>query len=429
MNKGFSNILIGVIVTLVFVVIGGGSLFFTNVQDEISKTILESTPESSTHSIQQEQRSGAISDLTGTAERNPISESKEFRLEIPTKKERENLPSCEALEFTTYPVDMSKVPDIAPLGNLGPPGHTFPTDHTYISVGEDIGGHFGSGKAYDLFSPADVYLTSISWGDGDTQDPRDYVIYFALCEDVIGYYNHVKTVSPEIQVILDNYRCEDFGQQTQNSCTKVLDLDSFEGGKIMGTVGLKQGNFDFGLIDLRVDLDFIKPERHAERTLHIQCAYDYYPEDMKKTFYDLIPRADGTCGRTMQDVSGTLMGAWFHEDAEAKYVVDWQVYLAFVEDNYYPDVQVVSVAGIFTDPGKYESYPEDSGNINRKFTDVTADGNVYCYESGNVEKHRNSIPSGKIVVQMVDEETLQIQHQEGICNENEKFSDYEIYKR
>jgi len=279
-----------------------------------------------------------------------------------------------------------------------------------------------------IFSPADVYLTSISWSK-NTQDPRDYTFYFALCKDVIGYYNHVKTVSPKMQALIDKYDCEDFSKQDANSCTKVLDLDLFEDAELMGTVGLKQGNWDFGLIDLRVNLPFVNPERHAERTLHIQCAYDYYPAAMKKTFYDLIPREDGTCGRTMQDVAGTLMGNWFHEDAEEKIVIDWQMYLAFVEDNYFPDTKVVSVGGIFTDPAKYEFYPKDSGKVNREFSHVTSDGNIYCYQSEKVEKFQSSRPSGKVVVQMTDKETLKIEHQSGSCSGSEVLSNPEIYRR
>ena len=77
--------------------------------------------------------------------------------ELPTEQEKEQLPDCNNKFFSTYPVDMSQVQGITPLGNLGPPGHTFPTDHTYLGVGE-----YGSGKAFDLFAPADVYITQVS---------------------------------------------------------------------------------------------------------------------------------------------------------------------------------------------------------------------------------------------------------------------------
>ena len=124
--------------------------------------------------------------------------------EIPTEEERQQLPDCENVFFSTPPVDLSEVTEITPLGNLGPPGHTVPTDHTYIGVGER-----GSGKVFELFAPADVYITSVSWSKGITQDPIDYTIYFALCKDVIGYYNHVKSTSIELNKLTDKVECED----------------------------------------------------------------------------------------------------------------------------------------------------------------------------------------------------------------------------
>jgi hypothetical protein len=346
-------------------------------------------------------------------------EPQEFRIEIPTKQERERLPECG--KFTTFPVDMNEVRGITSLGNLGPPGHTFPTDHPHLHMGEH-----GSEKAFEIYAPAEVYLTAVAWGDGMTQDPRDYTVYFALCKDVIGYYNHVKTVSPEIQNILNKVECEDFSSGTQG-CTKIFDLDKIEEGALMGTVGLKQGNWDFGLIDLSVNLDFINPERYPERSLHIQCPFDYYPDDMKQVFYDLIGRDDGRCSTTMQDVPGTLKGNWFHSSASESKEVDWDMFLAFVEDYEFSKIQVVSVAGIFTNPGKFEFSPRPKGNINRDFTEITP-GEVYCYESEVVRDFQPGA-SGKILVEMIDDSTLRIQHRDGRCNGNEVLEEGEIYIR
>mgnify|MGYP003975505705 CR=1 FL=1 len=346
--------------------------------------------------------------------------SSEFRLEIPTQTERETLPECDGLSFTTFPVNISEVREITPLGNLGPPGHTFPTDHPHLHVGEH-----DSGKLFDIYAPADVYLTMTSWSSGMSQDPLDYTIYFALCKDVIGYYNHVKTVSNELQDILDNVECERFSQGS--GCTKVLNLNKFEEGRVMGTVGQKQGNFDFGLIDLRVNLSFVNPERYPERSKHIQCPFDYYPTEMKNTFYNLINRYDKRCSGTMQDVPGTLKGNWFHESAQKEKVVQWDVYLAFVEDYEFSNVQVVSVAGKFTDPSLYHFRPKNDGNINRNFSQVTP-GEIYCYQSEEVGKYQLG-NQGKIVLKMIDQETLEIEHQSGNCVRNEVLSNPEVYRR
>jgi hypothetical protein len=350
----------------------------------------------------------------------------EFRrnAEIPTENEREKLPDCENRFFTTTPVDLSDVNEITPLGNIGPPGHTFPTDHTYLHLGE-----YETNYAYPLYAPADVHITSVQWGKGMTQDPIDYTIYFALCRDVIGYYNHVKSISSEIKKITDKVECEDYTVQAENSCTKVL-LEKVEEGTLLGEVGLKQGNFDFGLIDLRKELEFANKKRYPTRTRYIKCAYDYYKEDMRKQFFDLIKRNDPQkCGITMQDIPGTLKGNWFHESADEEYVIDWNTYLAFVNDNDFSEVQIVSVAGIFTDPGKFKFIPKNSGKINREFSQVSADEDIYCYEAENAGKSFETVPSGKILVQLESNTKLKIEYQGGKCDRSEMFNKPEVYNR
>ncbi|MEK6983040.1 MAG: hypothetical protein AABX33_00570 [Nanoarchaeota archaeon] len=347
-----------------------------------------------------------------------------YNSEIPTEQERETLPGCENKFFTTTPVDLSNVKEITPLGNLGPPGHTFPTDHTHLHLGE-----YETNYAYPLYAPADIYITSVQWRKGMTQDPIDYTIYFALCRDVIGYYNHVKTTSEDLSKITDKIECEDYTIQSEDSCTKIL-LVKVEEGTLLGQVGLKQGNFDFGIIDLRKELNFANPKRHPTRTRFINCPYQYYRGDLQKQFFDLIKRDDGQqCGITMQDIPGTLKGTWFHESAEEEYVVDWKVYLAFVNDNDFPDVQVVSIAGIFTNPSKFKFIPRGSGFVNREFSQVTADGNIYCYQAEDVGKSFEPMPTGKILVQLIDEDTLSIEHQAGKCSESENFKRPGVYNR
>jgi len=344
--------------------------------------------------------------------------------ELPTEQEKEQLPDCENKFFSTYPVDMSQVQGITPLGNLGPPGHTFPTDHTYLGVGE-----YGSGKAFDLFAPADVYITSVSWVKGITDDPIDYTIYFALCKDIIGYYNHVKTTSAELNKLTDEVECEVYTNQHDDSCTKIL-LEKVEEGTLLGEVGLKQGNFDYGLIDLRKELNFVNPARHPTRTRFINCVYDYYKEGMQSTFFDLIKRNDeNQCGTTMQDVPGTLKGTWFHETSPKEYVVDWDVFLAFVNDNEFPDIQVVSIAGFVTDPSKFKFEPKTSGFVDREFSQVKADGNIYCYQAADIGKVNEPIPSGKIIVQLTSNTQLKIEHKSGSCGRSESFSNPSIYDR
>ncbi|KAF6245495.1 hypothetical protein [Nitrosopumilus sp. b2] len=352
-----------------------------------------------------------------------LKEEKIFRIEIPTEEERLELPECDGKFFTTYPVDMNEVKSITPLGNLGPPGHTFPTQHPHIHLGE-----YDTSYSYPLYTPADVFITSVSWQENITQDPIDYVIYFALCKDIIGYYNHVKALSDEVKHIIEKVECESFSIKSEGSCTKVL-LDKIEEGSVLGQVGLEQGNFDFGLIDISKKLDFIKQERYPIRDRYVNCVFDYYEDPMKQQFYDLINRIDGTCGHVMQDVPNTLKGNWFHESAQKEYVVDWNVYLAFVDHYEDPSIQVVSIAGIITEPSLFKFIPKTNGEINREFSQVTSDGNIYCYEGANIIRYFEKVPLGKILVQMIGNETLQIEHQTGNCTRNENFTNPTFYNR
>jgi hypothetical protein len=66
------------------------------------------------------------------------------------------LPLCVDIPFTEFPADMDKVSSIIPLGNLNPPGHTFPTGHMYFFTDTMM---FPDG--FDIFAPGVLYIESI----------------------------------------------------------------------------------------------------------------------------------------------------------------------------------------------------------------------------------------------------------------------------
>ncbi len=336
--------------------------------------------------------------------------------ETPSEYERVQLPECGNVLYSTVPVDLSKVIEITPLGNLGPPGHTFPTEHTFI--------HFSAGgtttETHPLYMPADVRILLISLSYGATQDPVDYTIYFASCKDVIGYYNHVKEIFPELQKMVDNGRCEFTGETKTTRCNVQI-FESIKAGTLVGRVGRLQGNFDFGTFDLSKNLTFANPSRYGIRSLHIQCPFGYYDSNNREKFFNLITRNDAEqCGSVAQDVAGTLKGNWFFGNSRADMGTDWNKYLAFVNDNKDPSTQVVSIGGTFTDAGKLEFKPQSSGMVNREFSQVKPDDNIYCYE-GSI--------SGRIVVQMTSDTQLKIEKQNGSCAGSFAFSNPTIYER
>ena len=350
------------------------------------------------------------------------------RSELPSAAEREQLPSCDGAAFSVAPVDPALLSEITPLGNVHPPDHTTPTEHTYL--------HFADAQerttaVYPLYAPGDVTLLLVRSSTG-FEDPEDHSISFALCEDVYGYFNHVKFLSDEVVALLAGTECAAYSGDTSGSCERPL-FASVPAGTPLGQVGRLQGNFDFGALDMRVTHTFANADRYRyARTPHIVCPYDYYEGALQEELYELLPRTEEPyCGVVVLDEPGTLQGVWYQPGSDA--VVGWDQHLAFVTDNYDPAIAVIAVGGTFSEPGRVEFTPATSGAINRSFADVTADGSLYCYErdgSGRHERVQNpDLLSGKILVQLVGATELRIERQSGRCGTSEAFSAPTTYFR
>jgi len=335
--------------------------------------------------------------------------------ETPSDAEREKLPECGQLKFTEFPVDMNQVYEINPLGNLAPPGHTIPTEHSYLHL--NAGG--STQELHELHSPASVFITSISGGPGLTRDPFDYTIYFSLCKNVVGYYNHVKQLSPRMLEAKKTGNCNKNQGSEYEYCE--IPLEKFSAGETMGKVGGLQGNFDFGLMDFSKPHVFANPARYGARTPYINCPYEHYEKEKKEKFFSLIKRDDeGQCGFVAQDVAGTLQGNWFYGDARTDSPTGWDASLSFAIDDADPSTQVVSAGGKFTEAGVWEFTPTNAGNINRNFSQATPK-NAYCYQSAQRKE--------KVIVEIVNETSLRIEKQQGECSGTETLQNPIEYNR
>lgn len=128
------------------------------------------------------------------------------------------------------------------------------------------------------------------------------------------------------------------------------------------------------------------------------------------------------CGDFVQDVAGTLQGRWF-KHGEPTFPED--PHIAFVHDNIDPSVPVIS-NGVSLVGAMSGTYPapsaQTSGLIDRRFDQVTADGNIYCY---NVAKMPDATdPSNRrFIVSMPDSTTLQVEYRDdGNCNSTSPWS-------
>lgn len=346
----------------------------------------------------------------------------------PSPAEREQLPSCDGTAFSVAPVDLAELNEITPLGNVAPPSHTMPTEHTYLHFRDALA---GTTEVYPLLAPGDVTLLLVRSSEG-ARDPEDHSITFALCQDVYGYFNHVKFLSDELTALLAEQECFTYTNDDSGSCEKPL-FALVPAGTLLGQVGRLQGNFDFGALDVRVTHPFANDDRYEyARTPHIVCPYDYYEGELQEQLYALLARTEEPrCGVVAVDVSGTLQGAWYGPGSDA--VVGWNEHLALIRDNYDPALGLISVGGRFSEPGRVEFTPTSSGTINRAFDEVTADGTLYCYErdgSGRHEQVQNpDLLSGKMLIELVSATELQIERQSGGCGADERFDSPTSYFR
>lgn len=359
---------------------------------------------------------------------------------IPKGKEEFNIPECTNQKYTFAPIELADIREISPLGSLNPPGHTIPTEHTYLHIAQEYGGQ----KIVPLKSPGDIYITAISSDRDDIAPARsEYAIGFSLCRDVHGYFNHVKEISNELRKILGSVECEQWTVNPGNICSKRIFYEA-KAGTVLGGVGHKQGNFDFGTYDYRIKHEFINPYRYGfydgskvgPATLHKVCPYDYYEPSLKDKIYaKLQNNGRPKCGKTMQDLIGTLQGNWFYGEARYDVPSSWEQQLSFAYEHADPSLATISIGGQFTDTSKWRIKEKTSGQLNRKFSDVKQDGNIYCYEGTDPyiaidpAKANKAKQEGKIILQLIDDDTLKVEHQKGSCSGSLSFMNPSIYKR
>lgn len=328
-----------------------------------------------------------------------------------TNKVFTNLPDCEGKQFTTPIVDINKLDSITPLGNLNPPEHTTPTNHMYFNL---------NSTGTEIVSPGDITLTSISSSEDSVRGTTDYSIDFSLCDDIHGYFIHIKTLTPELKSLLSEDSCNSYGENNKYKNCWGSVSKKLKAGEKIGTVGTAQhANFDFGA--------FTNINNKQESLV---CPLDIYTDGLRQELYSIVDRTkEPICGEVYQDIEGTLQGDWRYTKAKRNDPEDWNNDLTFGHDNNDPDIATISIGGVFTRYGTYSFFENNSGNINRKFSEVKQDNNIYCFEAADNVKSESPRTDGKILVQLVSETKIEIEHQNGSCGDSEEFASSTIYER
>lgn len=368
---------------------------------------------------------------------------KNFENQIENQIENSKIKECpeDLSGILTYPFMMpDDIAAITPLGNLNPPGHTSPVDHNYLEA--------STNNPINLYAPADSIITQVIQiahraNSNEEFQVDGYLLKFLICDGLELDLTEYQTISEKIQNELKetkDYDCKDGifkdgheGEQRQCFFNTSIKVTS---GELLGTVQRVNGKFPFEFwaanynVKPREDVNwnFYNDNRYA----HIICLFDLYTGDLKDQYYSKFGfynikegfkarTIEPLCGQVNQNVVGTIQGMWYmgNENEEG---LEWQGKgLAFVHDNLNPKTGAISIGGTIREPEIIYFEPTHTGNTNREPSEITADGKIYCY----TEREEGY----KILVELIDNTHMKVEHMNGSCDTNNVFKNPYTYQR
>ncbi len=324
--------------------------------------------------------------------------------------------------MTVSPIDFNALIAIRPLGTLNPPDHTQPTRHTYWYAG-DPGNPPPPDQLAAVYSPGEIRLVEITEATYSNRPyETDYTLRFFVCDNVSGYFNHVSVLSDQFAAMVGDFnqgQCDTYStsSETITRCTLQTSLD-LSAGMLLGEVSY-YGTLDFGMDDSRIS-HYVANPNHFGFIEHAVCPMDYYQDSMKLALLDMTGEYDGSqqrtveprCGKVDFDISGTASGAWVLSPVPANTFIE-SVSIALAEDNIDPSMAAFSIGNVGSniDAQVLRFLAEEEGTINRRFDEVTADGELYCYDLGG----------SSVVIQLVDANNLQFEAQSISCGSQSSF--------
>ncbi len=308
----------------------------------------------------------------------------------------QNIPACTTdTPFTAYPVNMTRLKSIAPLGNLNPPGHTFPTDHMYFYIDSIL---YTDG--FEVYAPGNITITSISKVNynppqGGISD--DYSIYYQVCRELTGRFGHINNLSTLLLSKIDAFGVPGdrvntwmVAGRTFTSYEKSVNLPVTAGEQV-GVAGYG-GGYDFWLKDTRINLNWVNKDWPNE-FLYTACPLVYFTPSLRATMEAYLKDYAGNpvdpanyCGKIDFDIAGTVQGIWVRGDYTPGSTRAEDIGLSLVYSNFNASKGAISIgiagstSGTFAwDENVYTFTPLSSGYGNRSFNAITPDGNVYFY--------------------------------------------------
>lgn len=362
--------------------------------------------------------------------------------------------------FTARVMDKGVIEALTPLGASNPPGHTFPVDHIYFHGPTD-------GQPENVYAPGDGIISNISlwtaYDDSNTVIGNDVTLTIGLCHGVEVVMAIPGELSPDLKAVVQKVKndCKSMpakheGESAVKSCSNTIEYPVTAGTLIARTSGNELPEVWALDHNMKTSSEVDWERYESPYYQYAFCFFDLYAGELKNEYYNLfgakgdgvaiqqlkdqgldtkqidpkqleskfIPRTvEPRCGQVIQNITGTAQGDWFGfpkgSGAEFGESIGG---LALIHDNINPLIGTIVAAGNFTEPGVLRFTPTHSGTINREFSEVKPDGNIYCYENIHPADH---IVDNKILIQLIDDNHLKIEKQNGGCRNTESF--YESY--
>jgi|GEM_PF-1214468 len=365
-------------------------------------------------------------------------------------------------------MDPNAIAAMIPLGNVSPPGHTFPVDHIYFMV--------NTNEPVPLYAPADGWITHIMANSikKTTDSPYEFesfVVTYTICDglvlDFAGYNDVVQPIKDELAGMQGECKSGIVKSGHDSAAEQQCDYSNLRipvtSNEIIGytqRIMRSDGSgynipFEIWAANYNqparsdVDWSYYNDNRYA----HAICTFDLYSGELKSTYDakfgtwseggikdkegNIIPgepvftprTVAPACGEIVQNIAGTLQGAWFSskpDQNDKSGNVGYTGYgLTIIHNNIDPNVGEVVVGGEFSIglSGIINFKPVHTGLVNREPSEVRADGRTYCYHSNVEGINVGPLIKGKVLIRMVNDHTLEAEYKDGTCGLEDTISD------
>lgn len=244
--------------------------------------------------------------------------------------------------FSHAPTDIANVTGVIPLGNLNPGGgHTLAVDHMYLNypVPNSNGAY-----AYPVYAMGDGTLVAVFRAQTAGKPDPDYQLFIAHTPQLTSTFDHVHVLSQRLQSFLA--AVPDPAWIQMGSANRILLLGQLGApaplpvvaGEQLGVTKSYSSNWDVGVIDTRRQTRFeghgalryptfvdylqqlgvdAQPPFPGQKTINATCFIDYFRDELRTAWAELLTSTPRGCGRPGWDVPGKLRGAWFNPAIDA----------------------------------------------------------------------------------------------------------------